>query len=171
MHTSALLHTFAASGFLILSLENGGARSAMDYSTPNPTEIYDSLLQEYDSVFSASRCLAAGFESAAQSAWAQLGEPKSKAGFMKFGDADEGLLSVYPGVKYCDMSEGSHFAPWFVYGASGPKYVVILLDKSSSMYGIGNRWREVEKAAVRIINGLTENDFATVMAFDTQVLF
>ena len=37
------------------------------------------------------------------------------------------------------------------------------------MYGIGNRWREVEKAAVRIINGLTENDFATVMAFDTQV--
>ena len=84
----------------------------MDYSTPNPTEIYDSLLQEYDSVFSASRCLAAGFESAAQSAWAQLGGPKSKAGFMKFGDADEGLLSVYPGVKYCDMSEGSSFAPW-----------------------------------------------------------
>jgi hypothetical protein len=145
-----------------------GSRISIDYSTEPPTEIYDSFVLEKDDVFDTPRCIAAGLEDSLVDAWTQLGSPTDRVGFMKFGDAVEGTLALFPGPSYCEeMETRSSFEPWFVYGATGPKYIVILLDRSISM--ALSRFRKLKDAAARILSGLTEEDFATVMVYDTEV--
>src|SRR5688500_9528917 len=51
--------------------------------------------------------------------------------------------------------------------ASGPREVVILLDRSYSM-GYGDRWARAQAAARQAVQGLTRSDHATLILFGTS---
>ena len=51
--------------------------------------------------------------------------------------------------------------------ASGPREVVILLDRSYSM-GYGDRWTRAQAAARQAVQGLNQNDHATLILFGTS---
>ena len=51
--------------------------------------------------------------------------------------------------------------------ASGPREVVILLDRSYSM-GYGDRWTRAQAAARQAVQGLTATDHATLILFGTN---
>ena len=51
--------------------------------------------------------------------------------------------------------------------ASGPREVVILLDRSYSM-GFGDRWGRAQAAARQTVQGLGQNDHATLILFGTS---
>ena len=51
--------------------------------------------------------------------------------------------------------------------SSGPREVVILLDRSYSM-GYGDRWSRAQAAARQVVQGLTATDHATLIVFGTN---
>ena len=51
--------------------------------------------------------------------------------------------------------------------AGGSREVVILVDRSYSM-GYGSRWQRAQNAAVEVVRGLEQDDYATVIFFDSS---
>ena len=59
------------------------------------------------------------------------------------------------------------FRPWYSSIATGPKDVVLVLDKSGSMQG--SRMRLAHEAALKVIDTFGENDFVGVVLFNNNV--
>ncbi|GAX17887.1 hypothetical protein FisN_18Hu091 [Fistulifera solaris] len=81
----------------------------------------------------------------------------------------EGAFQIVPGrpSKVCGAYDCTS-RDWYVGGSSGPKNVVLVLDKSGSM-GQGQRFRLMKAAAARVINTLTPSDRVAVVFFDKAV--
>ena len=81
----------------------------------------------------------------------------------------EGVMVNYPGFYWGDC-EGSTYdpreRPWFVSGATGPKDVIIVIDKSGSMR-YNNRMEYAREGATTVVNSLTNIDFVSVVTFSS----
>ncbi|GAX29365.1 voltage-dependent calcium channel alpha-2/delta-2 [Fistulifera solaris] len=93
--------------------------------------------------------------------WDEIGI-KPQASF--FGSAT-GAFRYYPGrrSKSCGIYDPT-IRPWFVAGSSGPKNIVLVLDKSGSMQGA--RMSLMKEAAIRVIETLTISDRVAIVVFD-----
>jgi len=86
----------------------------------------------------------------------------------------EGVLVNYPGFlwqrdfKSCGGDYDPTFRPWYVQGASGPKNVVIILDRSGSMDDQGRMGAAID-AAMTVIDGLTHVDNIAIVAFSDYI--
>ena len=81
----------------------------------------------------------------------------------------EGVLVNYPGFLWGGC-EGSTYdpreRPWYVMGATGPKDVIIILDKSGSMKN-SDRMTNAIAGAQTVVNTLTNVDYVNVVTFST----
>ena len=81
----------------------------------------------------------------------------------------EGVLVNYPGFLWGGC-EGSTYdpreRPWYVMGATGPKDVIIILDKSGSMKN-SDRMTNAIAGARTVVNTLTNVDYVNVVTFST----
>jgi len=79
----------------------------------------------------------------------------------------------WPGMDWCTTVSGAgsfdpRFRPWYATAASGPKDLILILDRSASMTATGiDRWKPVQFAAGQVLKTLWDTDFATVIAFST----
>eukprot|EP00929_Paragymnodinium_shiwhaense_P112605 TRINITY_DN8085_c0_g2_i1.p1 TRINITY_DN8085_c0_g2~~TRINITY_DN8085_c0_g2_i1.p1 ORF type:complete len:635 (+),score=90.21 TRINITY_DN8085_c0_g2_i1:69-1973(+) len=86
--------------------------------------------------------------------------------YMYYGSQSTGAMVQWPASKYCGDFD-SRMRPWYATAASGPKDVVLVLDQSGSMNTAG-RWPAVQTAAKKVLATLGEEDFATVITFETK---
>jgi Mg-chelatase subunit ChlD len=83
---------------------------------------------------------------------------------MYFGSTS-GAFRIYPGRH--SEQRGIYdptIRPWYVAGSSGPKNIVLVLDKSGSMQG--SRMSLMKEAAIRVIETLTISDRVAIVVFD-----
>ncbi|GAX26339.1 hypothetical protein FisN_16Lu180 [Fistulifera solaris] len=83
---------------------------------------------------------------------------------MYFGSTS-GAFRIYPGRH--SEKRGIYdptVRPWYVAGSSGPKNIVLVLDKSGSMQGA--RMSLMKEAAIRVIETLTISDRVAIVVFD-----
>lgn len=93
--------------------------------------------------------------------WKDIGvEPRA----MYFGSST-GAFRIFPGrsSEKCGIYDTT-VRPWYVAGSSGPKNIVMVLDKSGSMEGA--RMSLMQQAAERVIGTLTVGDRVAIVAFD-----
>ena len=76
-----------------------------------------------------------------------------------------GTYMQWPGMEDCGNSYDPRFRDWFAGAAAGPKDVLIVVDTSGSM--TGNRMRLAKEAAQRVVNTLTDADYASVIGFSS----
>jgi hypothetical protein len=85
-------------------------------------------------------------------------------GAMYFGSTT-GVFRYYPGRRTKDCGTyDPRPRPWNVAPSSGPKNIVLVLDKSGSMKY--NRMTLMKKAAIRVIETLTMSDRIAIVVFD-----
>ncbi|GAX26355.1 voltage-dependent calcium channel alpha-2/delta-4 [Fistulifera solaris] len=93
--------------------------------------------------------------------WEDLG---INPGAMYFGSTT-GVFRYYPGRRTKDCGTyDPRPRPWNVAPSSGPKNIVLVLDKSGSMKE--NRMTLMKKAAIRVIETLTMSDRIAIVVFD-----
>jgi hypothetical protein len=82
-----------------------------------------------------------------------------------FFGTSNGMFRIWPAQhsEVCGIMD-TRIRPWFVAASSGPKDVVIVIDKSGSM-GVQNRWNLAINAAKSVINTLTIGDHFNVVLF------
>ncbi|EGD72063.1 hypothetical protein PTSG_00082 [Salpingoeca rosetta] len=79
-----------------------------------------------------------------------------------------GFYRIYPGVPQQDCNAyDPRLRPWYVAATSGPKDIVIVLDRSGSM-ATNNRWETAMDAAETVLETLTIADFVAIVVFDTS---
>uniref|UniRef100_A0A7S3GFG5 VWFA domain-containing protein n=1 Tax=Palpitomonas bilix TaxID=652834 RepID=A0A7S3GFG5_9EUKA len=82
------------------------------------------------------------------------------------------VTRVYPGFEWDRSCDGSYsdydprIRPWFVLASSGPKDIVILIDKSGSMGQYGRMDKAIE-AAQAVISTSSANDYISVVQFSS----
>jgi Mg-chelatase subunit ChlD len=83
-----------------------------------------------------------------------------------FFGTSNGMFRIWPAQhsEVCGIMD-TRIRPWFVAASSGPKDVVILIDRSGSMAGL-NRWNLAINAAKSVINTLTIGDHFNVVLFN-----
>eukprot|EP00929_Paragymnodinium_shiwhaense_P027102 TRINITY_DN15987_c0_g1_i5.p1 TRINITY_DN15987_c0_g1~~TRINITY_DN15987_c0_g1_i5.p1 ORF type:complete len:633 (-),score=127.58 TRINITY_DN15987_c0_g1_i5:265-2163(-) len=86
--------------------------------------------------------------------------------YMYYGSQSTGAMVQWPASKDCSDFD-SRMRPWYATAASGPKDVVIVLDKSGSMNTAG-RWPAVQNAAKKVLLTLGAEDYANVVTFSSQ---
>merc|ERR1712107_182566 len=92
---------------------------------------------------------------------------KQKFGYHLYGHQDTGMLAIYPSADYCAAYD-PRFRPWYASAATGPKNIVIIIDKSGSMRDYDRM--NIAKAAIKkVLNTLTWSDFAQVIYFASRV--
>lgn len=89
----------------------------------------------------------------------------SRVGYEYYG-SQLGTYMQWPGVQWCPESYDPRFRNWYAGGVSGPKDMVVVIDTSGSMHG--NRIAMAEEAATRVIDTLTESDYAAVVTFSSS---
>jgi len=84
-----------------------------------------------------------------------------------FGTAN-GVLRRYPGtaIKTCDDYD-PRVRPWYVGATTGPKDVIIVMDRSGSMGGY-NRLTYAKQACKTVIQTLGLADYAAVISFSNN---
>ena len=86
---------------------------------------------------------------------------------MYFG-SQHGPFRIYPGMGRDQCGEfDPRVRPWYVAASSGPKNVIMVLDKSGSMQG--QRMELLKSAAKRVVNTLSVADRVALIAFDSEV--
>ena len=82
-----------------------------------------------------------------------------------FFGTSNGMFRIWPAQhsEVCGVLD-TRIRPWFVAASSGPKDVVIVIDKSGSMAAL-NRWNLAINAAKSVINTLTIGDHFSVVLF------
>ena len=82
-----------------------------------------------------------------------------------FFGTSNGMFRIWPAQhsEVCGIMD-TRIRPWFVAASSGPKDVVIVIDKSGSM-GVQNRWNLAINAAKSVIDTLTIGDHFSVVLF------
>jgi Mg-chelatase subunit ChlD len=83
-----------------------------------------------------------------------------------FFGTSNGMFRIWPAQhsEVCGIMD-TRIRPWFVAASSGPKDVVILIDRSGSMQS-HNRWDLAVNAAKSVINTLTIGDHFNVVLFN-----
>jgi len=92
----------------------------------------------------------------------------ARMGFLSYGDQSSGVYFSWPGTTFCPTSFDPRFRPWYVSAVSGPKDVVIIIDKSGSMTtqsGSSSRWSQAQAAAKEVLGTLTKFDYANIVTF------
>jgi len=93
----------------------------------------------------------------------------ARLGWLSYGDQESAVWFGLPGIDWCPSASSPYdprFRPWYVSAVSGPKDVVIVLDRSNSM-SKENRWQQAVDAAKAVLETLTEFDYTTVVAFNS----
>ena len=92
----------------------------------------------------------------------------TRVGYEYYG-SQLGTYMQWPGIDWCPSTYDPRFRPWFAAGAAGPKDVVVVIDTSGSMNSGASRRRieMAEEAASRVIDTLTESDYAAVVTFSS----
>jgi uncharacterized protein YegL len=93
--------------------------------------------------------------------------PDQRLGYLYGGLQDLGTYMQWPGVQWCTKTYDPRFRPWYAAAASGPKDVIIVIDQSGSMRS-QQRMDLAIAAGKKVIDTLTEADFATVIAFSSN---
>jgi hypothetical protein len=102
----------------------------------------------------------------------------SRIGYQYFGHQVSGGYGQWPltdltnaknskGIGMCDEYD-PRFRPWYASTATGPKDVVLILDKSGSM-GDANRIALAKAAALAVIDTLSDYDYVGIVLFNNNV--
>jgi hypothetical protein len=97
----------------------------------------------------------------------------SRVGYQYFGHQLSGAYGQWPltdlinSGQMCDDYD-PRFRPWYASTATGPKDVVLVLDKSGSM-GTANRIALARKAALAVIDTLSDYDWVGIVLFNNDV--
>lgn len=95
---------------------------------------------------------------------------------------ESGSIRIWPGAAQERESTCSNYdarlRPWYIAGSSGPKDIVIVVDRSLSMQNYilagqprsGTRWGATQAATKAILDTLTPNDNVGVVAFGTTAI-
>ena len=119
--------------------------------TPDATDIMNAV------------CYTEGLEPTFQA----IGQSESDLKWMYYGSM-EGVFVNYPGFYWgAQDTYDPRERPWFVSGATGPKDVIIIIDKSGSMQN-NNRMANARAGATTVVNSLTNIDFVSVVTFSTD---
>ena len=119
--------------------------------TPDATDIMNAV------------CYTEGLEPTFQA----IGQSESDLKWMYYGSM-EGVLVNYPGYYWgAQDTYDPRERPWFVSGATGPKDVIIIIDKSGSMQN-NDRMANARAGATTVVNSLTNIDFVSVVTFSTD---
>ena len=89
----------------------------------------------------------------------------SELKWLYYGTA-EGVLVNYPGFHWCSASYDPRVRPWYVMGATGPKDLFLIIDRSGSMKNHG-RMDNAKAAAKLVVSTLTHTDYMNVVQFST----
>ena len=87
----------------------------------------------------------------------------ARLGYEYYGST-RGTYMQWPGMEDCGTTYDPRFREWFAGAAAGPKDVVIVIDTSGSMGSFG-RMELAKDAAKKVVDTLTDADFATVVRF------
>ncbi|GMH60690.1 hypothetical protein TrLO_g902 [Triparma laevis f. longispina] len=99
----------------------------------------------------------------------------NRIGYQYFGDHDAGVMVQWPEMEWCKEDGVTppdydpRFRPWYSLAASGGKDVVMVIDRSGSMYS-ENRADIAKKAALAVLDTLTWADYANVVFFSAAGL-
>ena len=119
--------------------------------TPDATDIMNAV------------CYTEGLEPTFQA----IGQSESDLKWMYYGSM-EGVFVNYPGFYWgAQDTYDPRERPWFVSGATGPKDVIIIIDKSGSMQN-NDRMANARAGATTVVNSLTNIDFVSVVTFSTD---
>merc|ERR1719473_170127 len=81
-----------------------------------------------------------------------------------FGDQSTGTFVHVPSPGTCKTNYDARMRPWYSSAATGPKDIVIVLDRSGSMHTAG-RMTAAKNAAKAVVDTLNHADYATIVAF------
>ena len=99
------------------------------------------------------------------------GRRRRRRSLTEYYGTAEGVLINFPGyLSTRDSCEAGTYdprtRPWYVMGASGPKDVILIIDKSGSMASEG-RMGYARDAAVGVVGSLTNLDYVSVVPFSS----
>ena len=87
-------------------------------------------------------------------------------GWQYFG-SKFGAMRTYPGL-HDNKPIDCRYRPWYVEGSTNPRYLLIMLDTSGSMYGYSLKLAKI--VAEKIVQSLSEHDLANLILYnDTSV--
>ena len=92
----------------------------------------------------------------------------ARVGYEYYGSA-QGTYMQWPGMEDCSTTYDPRFREWYAGAAAGPKDIIIVIDKSGSM-GSQNRMELAKQAADRVVDTLTDADYAQVVAFSSDAV-
>jgi uncharacterized protein YegL len=101
-------------------------------------------------------------------------DDRTRVGYQYFGHQDSGAYGQWPltdltnSGSMCDDYD-PRFRPWYASTATGPKDVVLVLDKSGSM-GTAGRINLARTAALAVIDTLSDYDYVGVVLFNNDVM-
>jgi uncharacterized protein YegL len=99
-------------------------------------------------------------------------DDRTRIGYMYFGHQSSGGYGQWPLTDLVDagMCDGydPRYRPWYSSIATGPKDLVLVLDKSGSMEG--SRMSLAHDAAKRVLKTLGKNDYIGVVLFNNEVM-
>merc|ERR1712232_1244726 len=93
----------------------------------------------------------------------------TRLGWFSYSDHRSAVWFGLPGIEWCPTASSPYdprFRPFYVSAVSGPKDLVIVLDRSNSM-NKQNRWSQAVVAAKAVLETLTEFDYTTIVTFNT----
>eukprot|EP00747_Dinoflagellata_sp_TGD_P124024 gnl/TRDRNA2_/TRDRNA2_173934_c0_seq3.p1 gnl/TRDRNA2_/TRDRNA2_173934_c0~~gnl/TRDRNA2_/TRDRNA2_173934_c0_seq3.p1 ORF type:complete len:655 (-),score=112.36 gnl/TRDRNA2_/TRDRNA2_173934_c0_seq3:34-1998(-) len=94
----------------------------------------------------------------------------NRIAYIYFAHQQSGTYIQWPGIDWCVTDGGfdPRFRPWYAGAVSGPKDLILILDKSGSMASGGvDRWQPTKRAAKRVLDTLGDNDYATIITFSS----
>ena len=144
------------------TIPSGASTLSYDHSTVsltprgNPTS-GDAVIEQ---------CLSGFLENGFMRVAAREAAIDQRVGFEYAGFQALGNYVQWPATEWCTTSYDPRFRSWYVSAASGPKDVVIVLDKSGSM-SQQSRMEIMVRAAHRLLNTFTEADYIGMVAFSS----
>jgi len=93
---------------------------------------------------------------------------KDRVAYLYMGFADKGDYIQWPAMQWTRGGYDPRYRPWYAMIASGPKNVIITIDKSGSM-DQQNRLPLAKEAAIKVLGTLTWLDYFLVLAFSSDV--
>eukprot|EP00055_Hartaetosiga_balthica_P000070 m.135582 g.135582 ORF g.135582 m.135582 type:complete len:568 (-) comp10085_c0_seq1:193-1896(-) len=144
----------------------------VDNSENRNLDFANSVIRSASSTFTddfrAEACWSQGLTSTFITQNGGTTEAKSSTTKWRYFGAPSGFYRIYPGVpqQTCN-SYDPRLRPWYVAATSGPKDIVIVLDRSGSM-STNNKWETATQAVTTIFTTLTFNDHVALVLFDSS---
>ena len=114
------------------------------------------------------RCMSGFLEHSFLHVAGKEAEVEKRVGFEYAAFNALGTYAQWPATDSCNWgSYDPRFRTWYVGAATGPKDVVIIIDKSGSMQQY-SRMDNAKLAAIKVLNTLGDMDFVSVVAFSSD---